>query len=109
MKTRRQFLSSAAAAVPFILPSRVWSADVAPNSRITMGFIGMGTQNSSLLGGFLGQPGVQVVAVCDVDTNRRASARKRVEEHYSKNKSEGWKGCEAYNNYEEVVARKDID
>src|SRR5436190_24035788 len=97
MKTRRQFLrsASAAAAVPFILPSRVWGAEVAPNSRITMGFIGMGIQNRGLLGGFLGQPGVQVVGVCDVDTNRRESAKKRVEEHYSKNKPEGWTGCEA--------------
>ena len=111
MKTRRHFLRTAAAAsaAPFILPSRVWSAEVAPNSRITMGFVGMGIQNSGLLGGFLGQPGVQVVAVCDVDKNRRESAKKRVEEKYSKNIPEGWKGCEAYNDYRELIARKDID
>ena len=111
MKTRRQFLRStaAAAAAPFILPSRVWSAETAPSNRITMGFIGMGIQNRGLLGGFLGQPGVQVLAVCDVDTNRRESAQKRVEEHYSKNRPDGWKGCDAYLKYEELVARKDID
>ena len=111
MNNRRQFLRSAAAitAAPFILPGRVWSADVAPNSRIGMGFIGMGKQNGGLLGGFMGQPGVQVLAVCDVDKNRRDSAQKRVQEHYSKNAPDGWKGCDAYNDFREVLARKDID
>jgi predicted dehydrogenase len=111
MNNRRNFLRSAAAmtAAPFILPGRVWAADTAPSSRITMGFVGMGIQNRGLLGAFLGQPGVQVVAVCDVDKNRRESAKKRVEERYSKEKPDGWKGCEAYNDFRELVARKDID
>src|SRR6188508_957720 len=111
MNNRRQFLRTAAAATaaPFILPGRVWSADPAPSSRITMGFVGMGKQSGGLLGAFLGQPGVQVVAVCDVDKNRRESAKKRVEERYAKNKPDGWKGCDAYNDFRELVARKDID
>jgi predicted dehydrogenase len=111
MNNRRQFLRSAAliGGVPFILPSRVWSADTAPGSRITMGFVGMGKQSKGLLGAFLGQPGVQVVAVCDVDKNRRESAKKRVEEKYAKEKPDGWTGVEAYNDYRELMARKDID
>jgi predicted dehydrogenase len=111
MNNRRQFIRAAAAATaaPFILPGRVWSADAAPSSRITMGFVGMGKQSKHLLGAFMGQPGVQVVAVCDVDKNRRESAQKRVQEKYSKTKPEGWSGCDAYNDFRELLARKDID
>jgi predicted dehydrogenase len=111
MNTRRKFLQKTAAisAAPFILPSRVWCAETAPSNRITLGFVGMGKQNGGLLGAFMGQPGVQVLAVCDVDKNRRESSKKRVEERYAKHKPDGWKGCEAYNDYRELVARKDID
>lgn len=108
--SRRQFLKTSAWGVaPLILPSHVWSVENAPSSKITMGFIGVGIQARGLMGGFLGQKGVQVVAVCDVDKNRREAAKKRVEEKYADGKPEGWTGCEAYNNYEELLARKDID
>ena len=81
--SRRSFLKSttaAAAAAPFVLPSRIWSAEVKPNGRIALGFIGMGTQNRGLLAGFLGKKETQAIAVCDVDTNRRENAKKTVEE-----------------------------
>jgi predicted dehydrogenase len=106
---RRQFLRASALSVPFILPSRVWSADVAPSERITMGFIGMGKQSDHLLRAFLGQPGVEVVAVCDVDKTRREHAAKKVAEHYAAQKTEGWKGCMETGDFRDVVGRKDID
>ncbi len=82
--SRRQFVKIAAASVaaPFILPSRVWSAETAPNARLNLGFIGVGKMNSGHLNNFLGRKEVQVVAVCDVDTNRRENAKKTVEERY---------------------------
>ncbi len=76
--SRRHFLKAAStltAAAPFILPSRVWGADTAPNGRIIMGFVGMGTQSRGLLSNFLRQEGTHVVAVCDVDTTRRNDAK----------------------------------
>lgn len=106
--SRRTLLKGAAAsaaAAPFILPSNVWSAETKPNSRLTMGFIGMGKQNKGLLGGFLGQD-TQVVAVCDVDTNRREEAKKRVDTHY---KHSGPGGCAAVSDFREITGRKDID
>ena len=110
LPSRRQFLTASAwSAVPLLLPSRAWPADTAPSNRITMGFIGLGTQGRGLLGGFLGDRSVQVVAVCDVDTKRREAAKQSVEGAYGQNKPEGWKGCAAYNNYAELIARTDID
>jgi predicted dehydrogenase len=73
-----------------------------------MGFVGMGMQNRYLLGGFLGQPNTQVLAVCDVDTTRRDQAKKRVDEFYAKKADRGGQ-CAGYNDFREVTGRKDID
>ena len=110
---RRQFLKTTATlavAAPTILPSAVWGAATGPNDRLTLGFIGMGKQNSGLLGGFIRNKGTQVVAVCEVDTTRREAAKKRVEDFYAAQTDKGsFKGCEAYKDFRELIARKDID
>ncbi|MCP5517231.1 MAG: Gfo/Idh/MocA family oxidoreductase [Verrucomicrobiales bacterium] len=65
---RRRFLSTAAATGMFtIVPRQVLGGQgtVAPNSRITLAHIGMGTQSISELGGLLEEPALQIVAVCD--------------------------------------------
>ncbi len=111
--SRRSFLKSTAVvtvAAPFILPSRVWSAEVKPNDRLTLGFIGMGKQNTGLMSGFLGRKETQVVAVCDVDTTRRKDAKKRVESFYAKQTDAGsYKGCAAFADFRALLIRKDID
>src|SRR6266550_2629724 len=111
--TRRQFLKTTAAvavAAPTLLPSAVWAAPKGLNERMTLGFIGMGKQNGGLLGGFINNQETQVVAVCEVDTTRREHAKKRVEDHYAKQTDKGsFKGCDAYKDFRELIARKDID
>jgi len=107
--TRRCFLKYApAAAIPFILPSRIWAAETKPNSRPGMGFIGLGKQSHGLLDNFLRQD-VQVVAVCDVDTTRRKNAKQKIDEYYKNNQEKGPSDCREYSNFQELVARKDID
>jgi predicted dehydrogenase len=102
--SRRNFLKAAStmAAVPFILPSKVWGADVAPSERLTMGFVGMGTQSRGLLNNFLWQS-THVVAVCDVDTTRRNDAKKKVDKFYKNT------DCAAYDDFRDLIGRKDID
>lgn len=112
--SRRQFLqraTTAALAAPCLLPGSVWSAEnqPAPANRLTMGFIGVGTQGRGLLGGFLGNKDVQVVAVCDVDTTRREHSKNTVDNHYKQRHSADYKSCAAYQDFREVIARKDID
>lgn len=109
--SRRSFLKStlAAGVAPLILPSHIWSAETKPNSRLTMGFIGIGKQMHGLMSGFLGKEEVQGVAVCDVDTNRRNEGKKLVEEHYAKKSGTDFKGCATYNDFRELLGRKDID
>lgn len=104
LHTRRRFLGTAAvaSAAPFLLPSGLRAQETAPSKVITMGFIGMGKQSGGLLGNFLHQE-TRVLAVCDVDTNRRNAAKQKVDEHYKNT------DCAAVNNWEEIVSRKDID
>jgi len=111
--TRRKFLQTTttlAVAAPTILPSAIWGAENGPGNRITLGFIGMGKQNSGLLNGFIHKQDTQVVAVCDVDTTRREHAKRTVEDYYAKQTNRGaFKGCVAYADFRELIARKDID
>jgi predicted dehydrogenase len=103
--SRRHFLKGAstlAVAAPFILPSRVWAADVAPSARLTIGFIGVGKQGLGLVDNFLKQD-TRVLAVCDVDTTRRNAAREKVNTFY------GNSDCAAYNDFRVLLMRQDID
>src|SRR6185295_11788090 len=99
---RRAFLrrvtlaTGALAAGPLIVPSRVLGrGGVAPSNRITVGFIGTGRQSvHANIPGFISEPDVQAVAVCDVDAWRMDQARKVVEELYAKQQPSGsFKGC----------------
>jgi predicted dehydrogenase len=111
--SRRAFVQgAAAAALPLFVPRTALSDDkkAAASERLTLGFIGIGTQMRGHLGFFLGQKDVQVLAVCDVDGNRLSDAHKRVEERYGKDQKSGeYKGCSAYRDFRDLVARKDID
>ncbi len=109
--SRRRFLQSASvlAAAPLILPGRVWSQTTAPSKRLTLGCIGMGKQMKGHLGSFLGRDDVEVLAVCDVDTTRREAAKKRVDDAYTKKSGQTRTDCAAYNDFRELIARKDID
>lgn len=95
----------AADAFPSIIPSSVLGKDgaVAPNSRIVMGCIGNGPQGRGVMGNFLGLPEAQVVALCDLIPMNRDAALKQVNGAY-KNED-----CKMYSQFEELLARKDID
>ncbi len=60
--------------------------------------------------GVLRRAETQVVAVCDVDRNRREDGSKRVDSHYQKQTDRGdFKSCMVFEDFRELVARKDID
>ena len=102
--SRRRFLqSTAVASAPFILPSGIWSADIKPNDKIVVGFIGMGIQNRGLQNRFMGDKNVVCVAVSDCDTTRRNAARDRANKRYQN------EDCKTYVDFRELIARDDID
>jgi len=81
-----------------------------PSERLTMGCIGMGGMGNGDMGAFMGNVDVQVVAVCDVDGQRLESARERVDASYAEKKRSGaFRGCAAYKDFRELLAREDIE
>ncbi len=126
--SRREFLHRTATAgiatvaFPHVIPSSALGADgaVAPSNRITVGIIGTGNQGTNDLRAFLSDERVQVVAVCDVNRESagywngavagRDPATRIVEEHYAKKSpSGGYKGCDIYTDFRQLLARKDLD
>jgi len=108
--SRRRFLQHAAAAgavigFPALIPASALGAEgrPAPSNRITIGAIGVGGQGNGNLGGFLGDPRCQVVAVSDVDRNNAERTQRRVNEVYNN------KDCASYPDFRDLVARDDID
>ncbi|HEY3322098.1 MAG TPA: Gfo/Idh/MocA family oxidoreductase [Planctomycetota bacterium] len=113
-RSRREFLRGAAAAIaaPWIVPASALGADGAtsPSKRVTLGLIGVGCMGSGHLNRVIGDPTVQLLAVCEVDRSRRETAKARADEAYAAARASGaYKGCDVYNDYREVLERKDID
>ncbi len=123
---RRKFLRQtgvalgAAIAAPNFIPASVLgrSGAIAPSERITMGFIGVGHQGGGHLlggawtyvaGGYAGRKDVQVLAVCDVQRDRRESAAQKVNDHYRDVQGDKFTPCQTYNDFRQVLDRKDID
>lgn len=112
--SRREFIrnTAAAVAVPMIVPASALGLDgqKPPSERITVGVIGVGFQARGHLNLLIRHPDTKVLAVCDVDTKRREDAKKTADDWYASDTSlTGYKGCDAYNDYRELLARKDID
>jgi predicted dehydrogenase len=103
--SRRHFLVGAAATLgtPYILTSaalgQAGSGKAPANSRIVMGQIGIGNQGSGLLGGFMGQRQVQMIAVSDVKPDILDNAYKRI----------GSPAGGAHKDFRELLNRADID
>ncbi|MCC6698126.1 MAG: Gfo/Idh/MocA family oxidoreductase [Candidatus Hydrogenedentes bacterium] len=115
---RRQFLkrgaagTAAALALPNIIPATALGAEGATpaSDRISIGLIGMGKMMGGHVGTLLGRSDCQIVAVCDVEAGRLETYKQRVNEFYAQKEGAGsFKGCEAYGDYRELLARADID
>lgn len=116
-QTRRSFLKKtgafvAAGSLPIILPSRVLgrAGQIAPSNRISLGVIGLGLMGGIDLNNFINLPEAQITAICDVDRTRREYYRDQVDAHYADRIERGtYKGCEIHHEFEELIARPDID
>ena len=106
---RRSFLktslvAASALAIPtFVRRSALGLGAVAPSDRITVGGIGIGNRGTYDLGCFLEQGDVQFQAVCDVKEARRVAVKGIADE------KNGNKDCATYRDFNELLAREDID
>jgi predicted dehydrogenase len=70
----------------------------------------VGSQGGGLLTGFLHLEGAQCVSTCDPFTDRREAWARTVNEHYAQRDGRGeGRGCAAYRDFRELLARDDID
>ncbi len=106
--SRRRFLTSSLGAAGAVLAPQIIRAETlgnaskaAANSRIGMGFIGMGLISDGHVRSFPGMKNVQPIAVCDV----RDSHLKKAQDVL---KGKGYEGILATTRFEEVLANPDI-
>lgn len=124
---RRNFIkqtgvvAAAVVAAPMIISScsRGKDGHKAPSDKINLAIIGAGNQGTNDTNGFLGDDRVQITAVCDVNKKSggywdgkvagREFVRELVEAHYSEQRGVPFKGVKEFEDFREVLERKDID
>ncbi len=98
--TRREFLGGAGAGllVPALVPGTAWGSrsQQPPSQRVVAALVGCGGRGMGLLS-IHEDPGCTVAAVCDVDQQRLAAAKRRI--------GQG----DAYTDFRPILDRKDID
>ncbi|MEO7599075.1 MAG: Gfo/Idh/MocA family oxidoreductase, partial [Opitutus sp.] len=107
--SRRSFVKNglagmmAAAVAPQFLTSCLSGPNAASN-RVTLGCIGVGAHGFAVnLQSFLQQEDCVIRAVCDVWAPRREQGRTAVNQHY------GNSDCVVFEDFREVLARRDLD
>jgi len=110
--SRRDFVRRSAAAVagvlvlPQIIPSTAlgMGGKKPPSDRIVFGLIGTGSQGMSDCRDFLRLNNeVQFVALCDVDSNRLATAKEMID------KANNSSVCKTYGDYRELLEKETLD
>jgi predicted dehydrogenase len=106
--SRRSFISkSAIAAVGAGVAAKAVTAPaeekkVSANDKISIALIGCGGQGRTDLADFLRVPGIECLAVCDVDQKALKRSSKMVEDKQGK-------APDTYGDFRQVIDRKDID
>ncbi|MCP4314241.1 MAG: Gfo/Idh/MocA family oxidoreductase [Bacteroidetes bacterium] len=110
---RRNFLEKTAlgAGAITILPQNILGRNrsIAPSDRINLGYIGVGKKSLGLLRSFNGCPETIVLAASDVDQKKLAHFKSTAEELNGEKLKGGEQEVTAYENYRELLERKDID
>lgn len=105
--SRRAFLAGlgTAAAAPYFVPASAFGADgeTAPSNRVNIGLVGCGGQGGGVMENAIKHKNTRVVAVCDVDANRLADMKRKVDEFY------GDTACAPHHDFRELCAREDVD
>ena len=115
--TRRGFLGSAARwtaagiVAPQIVPARALGiGGTPPSERVNVAVISCGGRAMAESRCYTLTDKGRVVAVCDPWESKRLRAKQTFERHYAGSKRSGaYKGCDAYADFRDVLARADVD
>ncbi|MBN1853135.1 MAG: Gfo/Idh/MocA family oxidoreductase, partial [Pirellulales bacterium] len=107
---RSTAITAGALVAPSIVPASVFGAS-APSNLLAIGSIGTGRMGHGDMSECMKQglrENARVIAVCDLDSNRTAHAKRVVEKFYSDQLGKSYE-CQVYSDYRELLARQDID
>jgi predicted dehydrogenase len=117
--SRRNFVGTSAKAITafLILPRFVLGGKrpdgsfyIPPSDMISLGFIGTGKQGRGLTSSFLGTGQTRIVALSEVYKDKAALTLEAIKASYAKNGNAGkYEEITVYNDFRELLARKDID
>ncbi len=110
---RRDFIGKSAlgAGAITVIPRHVMGGTgfLASGDRINIGFIGTGKQSLGLMKSITGCPETMVLAACDVDKKKLARFKSAAENVNAEKLNGGNQAVDTYENYRELLERKDID
>ncbi len=110
---RREFIGKSAVATGAftVIPASVMgkTTKTPPNERINLGYIGVGKQAMGLVRSLDACPETLVLAACDVDTIKLEAFKKSAEALNATKLEGGTQTVDTYENYLELLDRKDID
>ena len=94
---------------PTIVPASVIGKH-SPSNRINIGVIGMGRIATTWdIPGTWKWDLANIMAACDLDSNRLQKGKEFIDSHYAKEKGISYNGTKTYGDYQEMLANKDID
>ncbi|MCH6198672.1 Gfo/Idh/MocA family oxidoreductase [Aquiflexum sp. LQ15W] len=105
--TRRKFIEKTLTTTVGIglfsfIPSKVWAKTVRPSDQVNVALIGCNGHGFSILRHHLNMPGVNCVAICDVDENVLSKRIKEVKETFGQDPK-------PFKDFRKVLEQKDID
>lgn len=110
---RREFIGKSAVATGAftVIPRQVMAGTgkTAPGDRINLGYIGVGKQSIGLAGSLGKCPETMVLAACDVDKLKLERFKQAAEKLNADKLGGGTQTVDTYENYRELLERKDID
>lgn len=101
--SRRRFLVTGAAALGVAPMAFLRAQEGSANDTIAVGVVGCGSMGTGNMTNFLNIRGVRVVAVCDVDAEQAARAKKTVDDFY-KNQD-----CKVYAHHTDLLGHPGLD
>ena len=111
--SRRKFIKSSSILLGgfSIVPRHVLGRGfTAPSDKINLGFIGLGKQGGILAKRFLSNTDIQIVAGAEVWLPKQEWFKGVVEKSYAETRGVNvYRGVKTYTNYQELIARKDLD
>ncbi len=99
---RKTSLTSAGLGLTAIIPSAAWTSGVAPSDTLNVGLIGCRNMGFGILEHHLSNPGVNCVALCDIDetvlNNRAADVKKKYNQ-----------SPQLFKDFRKLLEKRDID